>query len=210
LDGNFEIYLMDINGGNLTQLTDNIGSLYAPEISPKGNRIVFTAEAGGNQAIWIMKLDGSNARPIYDSPGGDIDPTWSPDGSQILFASDQSGETQLYIMNADGSRASPVSVNESKIGGRSDWSPNGFLLGFYAGSTGDHNLFFLEPNGRAEQQITDGGDNLSPSFSPDSQWITFTSYREGNNEIYVMHLGSLETYRLTSNTRSDWQPRWGP
>lgn len=210
-DGNFEIYMMDVRGRDLVRLTNNItGNAYAPEISPKGNRIVFTAESGGVQQIWVMKIDGSNPHPLFESSGMDIDPTWSPDALQVAFASAASGNTLLYIANLTKDNVYLVMRDEMAIGGRSSWSPDGIWLAFYSGQRGDRNIYIVSPQGGGLQQLTFGGDNLGPSFSPDSQWIAFTSYRDGNNEIYILHLNDMKLYRITVNTTSDWQPRWGP
>jgi Tol biopolymer transport system component len=59
------------------------------------------------------------------------------------------------------------------------------------------------------KQLTSAGDNLGPSWSPDGDWIAFTSFRDGNNEIYIMHPDGTQQVRLTNNLISDWQPRWG-
>jgi TolB protein len=64
-------------------------------------------------------------------------------------------------------------------------------------------------NTREITRLTNGGDNLGPSWSPDGEWIAFTSFRDGNNEIYVMRPDGSSLYNLTDNPISDWQPRWG-
>jgi Tol biopolymer transport system component len=73
----------------------------------------------------------------------------------------------------------------------------------------------MDLDGSNVQQVTDGGNNLAPSFSPDGGWIVFTSYRdryrdENGCEIYIMNLDGDRTIRLTDNETCDWQPRWGP
>lgn len=40
-------------------------------------------------------------------------------------------------------------------------------------------------------------------------WIAFISFRDGNNEIYIIHPDGTDLTRFTNNSISDWQPRWG-
>jgi Tol biopolymer transport system component len=58
--------------------------------------------------------------------------------------------------------------------------------------------------------LTEGSDNRGPTFSPDGAWIAFTSIRDGDNEIYAIRPDGTGLTQLTTNTRPDWQPRWGP
>jgi TolB protein len=210
MDGNFEIYMMDINGENLKKLTADIGNLFAPEISPKENRIIFTRESGGLQAIWVMKLDGKNPHPLFESGGFNIDPTWSPNAMQVAFASAVGGETSLYIIDLTSNKVQQMSPKGLTIGGRSSWSPVGEWLAFYAGEKGSRNLYTVSVLHQELIQITDGGDNLAPSYSTDGKWLAFTSFRDGNNEIYIQSLLDLGVFRLTNEPNADWQPRWGP
>lgn len=202
--GNFEIYSMDVNGNNLTKLTNGIGALYAPELSPNGDWIVFTNHGKG---LWLMRPDGRNPRAL--TTRDDIDPTWSPDGSMIAFASSRAGARQLFVMNADGSNVQQV-TSLTDMGGRNTWSPDGAKLAFYRGSFGDRNIYVINIDGTGLVKLTNGGDNLAPSWSPDGQWIAFTSFRDGNNEIYIMRPDGTDVRRLTNSPISDWQPRWGP
>ena len=201
--GGFEIYSIHMNGKDLQRLTKNLGSLYAPELSPDGERIVFTNHGNG---LWVMKPDGDKPHPITFRD--DIDPTWSPDGSMIAFASSRSGGRQLYVVDADGSNVRQV-TDLNNMGGRSTWSPDGTKLAFYRGPAGDHDIFVINVDGTGLERLTDGGDNLGPSWSPDGNWIAFTSFRDGNNEIYIMRPDGTQVTRLTNSPISDWQPRWG-
>ena len=71
-DGKYEIYIMDRNGSNLKQLTDNpIGnSQFSPNtyplFSPDGSKIAFSSDRNGNEEIYIMNIDGSNVQLVSD------------------------------------------------------------------------------------------------------------------------------------------------
>lgn len=215
--GDFEVMAMDLNGQNMRQLTSSMGDNYAPAISPDGSRIVFASTFGGGQNIWVINIDGSNPIRLTRDSRDDIDPVWSPDGMQISFTSSRNGAGTLMIMNADGSNLRPV-THGINVEGRNDWSPDGRLLAFYAGPAGDKNIYLIDATCADMQggcgpdqvrQLTTGGNNKGPGFSPDGQWITFASQLDGDNEIFVTRIDGSESYQLTSNRRADWQPRWG-
>ncbi len=213
MDNIYEIYEVDLASGVITRLTDRLGVLKAPEISPDGRFIVFgNGDANGRESIWIMDRDGGNPRELY-APGWD--PTWSPDGERILFASlAADGSIQLFIIGRDGSGLVQAS-RISGMRGRSDWSPDGSTLATYAGERWHREIYFMNTDGSNLRAVTDGGDNLAPSFSPDGEWVAFMSYRDHYQdvlgcEIYVMRISDSYVLRLTYNEYCDWQPRWGP
>jgi TolB protein len=220
-NGPFNIYSMNTSGGDLQQLTRNIADNYAPELSPDGTRIVFTSTFGesGDQNIWVMNANGSNPFRLTDSTANDIDPSWASDGTQISFTSNRSGTNELFIMNADGSNLRQMTSSMS-IGGRNAWSVDGNWLTFYAGPGSDKDVYIvpiecsLLGSGCTRsliRQLTYGGSNKGPSFSPDGQWITFASARDGNNDIFIMRLDGSDVRQLTfsQSPNVDWQPRWG-
>jgi len=212
-NGVYQIYESDL-AGTLRQVTTSSGASLAPALSPDGTRIVFTYQLANNQTIWVINRDGTDAHPVEAEYQGDgWDPVWSPDGSQILFASNRTGPVQLYVIKADGSELRQV-TEISGIRGRSDWAPDGATLATYVGERWVREIYLFDASGENPRPITSGGNNLAPSFSPDGQWIAYTSYRDGymdnsGCEIYTMRVDGTQVTRLTNNTYCDWQPRWG-
>ena len=204
---------MDLQG-NTTRLTNEIGNLYAPEISPNGKYIVFTNDYDQFAKIWIMNRDGGNPHEIYRHEGSDaLDPSWSPDGSQILFAVGLGNDKQLHISDIYGANVRRVdSVYSTR--GRSDWSPDGLTIASYTGESWYREIFLVNIDGSNPRLISDGGNVLAPNFSPDGMWIAITGYidRYGDDdgcEIYIMRIDGSDMRRLTNNTYCDWQPQWG-
>ena len=211
----YEIYSLDLNNSKLDQLTNRMGVLNAPEVSPDGTSIVFTRgnPNNGQLQIAIMDRNGENASNIPQVFGWD--PTWSPDGKQILFASGPEAGVQLFVINRNGKGLHQV-TNLPQIRGRSDWSPDGQWIVTYAGPAWHREVYIMRADDSNRRQLTpSGGNSQGPSFSPDGKWVAFTAYfdKYGDDhgcEIYVIRMDGTDLRRLTNNDYCDYQPRWGP
>jgi TolB protein len=211
----YEIYEMNLATGDVVQLTNKLGNLNAPEISPDGKHIIFKMYSANTDknVIWMMDRDGKNADKISRVVGWD--PTWSPDGGTILFASDMDGAIQLFRMSVNGKELHRVS-NLPAIRGRSDWSPDGQFIVTYSGDPWKHEVYIMTADGLNARVLSPaGGNSQGASFSPDGKWVTFTSYYDHHGdeqgcEIYIMRVDGTDLRRLTDNDYCDYQPRWGP
>jgi len=211
----YEIYNLNLKDGSLDQLTNRMGALNAPEVSPDGSSITFTRgnPNNGQLQIMVMERNGENAGNLPQIFGWD--PTWSPDGKQILYASGPEGGVQLFVVNRNGNGLHQVS-NLPAIRGRSDWSPDGQSIVTYSGPSWHREVYIMNADGSNARQLTpSGGNSQGPSFSPDGKWVTFTAYfdKYGDDhgcEIYVIRTDGTDLRRLTNNDYCDYQPRWGP
>jgi TolB protein len=211
----YEIYSLDLNDGNADRLTNRLGVLNAPEVSPDGTSITFTRgnPSNGNLQIMVMDRNGEDVGNIPQIFGWD--PTWSPDGKQILFASGSEGNVQLFTVNRNGGGLQQV-TNLPAIRGRSDWSADGQSIVTYVGPSWNREVYIMNADGSNARQLTPrGGNSQGPSFSPDGKWVVFTAYfdeyRDDHGcEIYIIRTDGTDLRRLTNNNYCDYQPRWGP
>jgi tol-pal system beta propeller repeat protein TolB len=210
----YDIYVMNLATGNVAQLTNRLGSLKAPEISPDGKSIIFTLWSGNTNKniLWMMDRDGQHADKISRVVGWD--PTWSAEGKYILFTSDIDGAIQLFRIGINGKDLHRVS-DLPAIVGRSDISPDGQFIVTSSGGSWKHEVYIMTVDGLNARVLSPaGGNSQSPSFSPDGQWIAFTSYYdhpsdENGCEIYILRVDGTDLRRLTNNDYCDYQPRWG-
>src|SRR4051812_24160996 len=120
-DGNAQIYIMNPDGSNQTNISRNQFNETQPVWSPAGNQIAFESDRDSNTEICVMNADGNNQRCLtsnktidghFDkSKPEDHSPSWSPDGSQIAFYSTRNGNPEVFVMNADGSNPHDISNN---------------------------------------------------------------------------------------------------
>ena len=134
----YDIFVADLEGNIVDQLTNEVGYDAEPTVSPKGDKIVFTSTRSGDLELYTMNLDGSDVKQITDELGYDGGAFFSPDGSKIIFRSSrpkteqeikeykdllveglvEPTEMELYICNADGS-----DLRQLTDLGNANWSP---------------------------------------------------------------------------------------
>ncbi|MCD1295891.1 hypothetical protein CUJ83_12885 [Methanocella sp. CWC-04] len=143
----WDIYVLDLETGEETRLTDNRVIDGHPDWSPDCTKLVFGSfrDAQGNPSgaadIYVINIDGTGLKRLTDSPYEDNDPEWSPDGTKIAFKSTrdtlQSAREEIYVMDSDGSNIRKLTTTS---GSQSDhdpsWSPDSSEIVFtrYEGS----------------------------------------------------------------------------
>jgi Tol biopolymer transport system component len=100
--GTYEIWVLDLETGARTRLTENHSHEFFPAWSPDGTRVAFSSDASGDYEVWSMNVDGTNQTQLTHSPGIDSRPSWSPDGDAIAFTSRRGGKLGVWVMNTDG------------------------------------------------------------------------------------------------------------
>ena len=112
-----EIWIMDADGGNRKQLTDNDFDDARPRWSPDGKHILFESTRDGRRSIYIMDAEGGNVRRVTDATVEDKYPAWSNDGRAVLFSSTGGGiDWELYWINVDGSGLRRLTWSEGEDG----------------------------------------------------------------------------------------------
>ena len=126
-DWEWEIYVMDTDGGNQRNLSNAPGDDQYPSWSPDGMQIVFTADRSGkdwNRQIYVMNADGGNPQNLTNNPDDDgwpddRYPSWSPDGAHIVFTARREEHVEnklavtyeIYVMDVDGGNLQNLTNN---------------------------------------------------------------------------------------------------
>ena len=117
----WEIYVMDNDGGNQRNLSNNPAEDMDPSWSPDGKWIAFASDREAewpNYDIYVMGANGGNQRRLTNDRHNDRSPSWSPDGKRIAFVSTRDGNAGIYVMDADGGNQRRLTKNR-----RGDISP---------------------------------------------------------------------------------------
>jgi Tol biopolymer transport system component len=144
---NYEIYVIEADGQNLTRLTNSPGLDEAPAWSPDGTKILFESARSSPVDIYSMNADGSGVTRQTFS-GKALDPAWSPDGTKIAFsgyAPSDPDDREIVIVDSNFGNPVDLTNDPSAPEWSPDWSPNGQSLAFgedYCGYVSECTSFY--------------------------------------------------------------------
>ncbi|MGA3081907.1 MAG: translocation protein TolB [Terracidiphilus sp.] len=217
--GTKEIWQMDYDGQNQHAVT-HLGSIsISPRISPDNSRLAFASLGHDGWAIRMYSLELGRlvSFPAGTAGGSNQSPAWSGDGTKIAFSSSRSGDSQIWVADASGSNLHSITAfrgpNVSPT-----WNPktNTQLAWVGAHSTGEPQIYTMDQDGTSVQRLTDSGYAISPSWSPNGQFLAFSWNRKygpgdpGGQDIYVMDIASKRWLQVTHESGSNDFPSWAP
>ncbi len=128
-DSGAEVFIANIAGTSVTQLTRNEFSEEHLSWSPDGKRLVFASalkDMGGYlmNDIFVIGADGSGIVQLTNNASANLDPSWSPDGKRIVFTRDR----DIYVLELD--TMNETRLTDDGLDMRPVWSPAGDRIAF--------------------------------------------------------------------------------
>lgn len=206
-----ELYIVDIDGTNMRQLTTNGLNNYLPAWSPDGSKIAYISGKTGwdSHEVYLINVDGSGETNLTNNNVQEYGVAWSPDGSKIAYGSKLDGDMQIYTMNPDGTDQRPLPTPAA--GMAPSWSPDGTQVVFVSERSGNSDIFVMDADGNNQQPIVTGDAwDYLPSWSPNGAQITFTSTRGGDPAIFVIPAGGGEPDQISGKGLIADVASWSP
>jgi TolB protein len=214
--GNKEIWVMDYDGEDQHAIT-RLGSIsISPRVSPDNSRVAFSSLGKEGWSIRMYSLELGRMVNFTSPAGTTLSPAWSSDGSKLAFSSSKTGDPEIYTSDASGGALSRVTAfrgpDVSPV-----WNPksNG-QIAWVSGRSGLPQIYIMDSDGANVQRMTDGGYAISPSWSPNGQFLAFSWNRKygpgapGGQDIYIMDIASKRWIQLTHDSGSNDFPSWSP
>ena len=178
----------------------------SPRWSPDGRELAFASNRDGDcSQLYVLPLRGGEARRLTNTKESVREPAWSPDGTRLAFVART--RDPLYEEEDEGKRA-----------------PHRFTRLFFKfddeGWTGDRRqqVYVVASDGSTEPvQLTEGDfESMSPTWSPDSEWIAFSSARDDDwdtrifSDLFVVAAGGGAPRKITGSDGQCAFPAWSP
>ena len=192
--GNLDLWVVNRDGTDLTQLTtDPAEDLYGVW-SPDGERIAFLSTRSKEVAIWTMHSDGTDQRQITAGGNGDWGMSWSPLGNMIAF-----GSTRFSAQN-EPKVALPEELNLS-------------FERILVGGIPSRAIWTVDLRTLTLKKLTDENEReyyYNPVWSPDGMKIAYISDKAGTEDIWIMDHDGSYPVQLTSSDWFEVFPVWSP
>jgi len=205
--GNKEIYLMDIDGGNIRQLTNDRVISLGPKFSKDGGLIAYTSYLKGYADVWIIDLAGGNKRRVSFYPGINSGAAFSPDGSLLALTLSKDGNTELYTISSNGGSPNRLTTTRGTEATPS-WSPDGQKIVYVSDDRGSAQIFIKPVSGGPGTLLrTNSTYTTEPVWSPDGKSIAYSIRSSGQSQIGLTVIASGEQKILTK-TGANETPAW--
>jgi len=214
--GHKEIWAMDYDGANQRQVTHQNSISLSPRISPDGSRLAFSSITKSGWEILMYSMDLNRLVSFTRFGGSNFSPAWSGDGTKLAFSSSRSGDPEIYVVDQSGANLKRITSSKGP-----DVSPvwnrkTNAQIAWVSGRTGLPQIFTMEADGTNVQRLTDQGYAVSPSWSPNGQFLALAWTRHygpgapGSEDLYLMDVASKQWVQLTHDGGRNDFPSWSP
>ncbi len=201
-----QIYIINVDGTGIRQITNEQDGACQPDWSPDGKRLVYVSPCRQKQdfyqgsSLYLIDANGENRTPLPTSLGGDFEPAWSPDGKRIAFTSLRDGYMEIYMINLETNLVTRLTraqdISRGVHARMPAWNPIGFQLAYVlkrAGTTQiwvttDGDVYLPKPNEQLAQTGNTTNDFL-PVWTRDGQFVLFSETNfEGTVPAWLMSI----------------------
>lgn len=191
-------------------VTGPTGPYAAPRLSPDGKRIAFSTLVPGNRNIWLLDLvRGGTVTPVTDD-GVSEGPVWADEGKRLAFISAAGRVRRLLWKRVDVNEAPEVLTTRDNLGWVHTWTSKGSTLAFVdLDATTQADVWQLSVAGDRQPRpiLNSRHQEAQPDFSPDGNWLAYSSSLSGRLEVYVQEYPRAVVAKPVS-TGGGQAPHW--
>ena len=212
-DGDMELYSLNLDTDEVTQLTSNTFTDKHPDLSADRSKIAFVSDRDGSWGIYTGDVEGNETPELVVNIGGSYygHPAWSPDGSMIVY----DDNFEIFSVKIDGTEKTNLTDTVFTNEYDPNWSPDGSKIAFYSNADGDYDIYTIASDGAGGWQdpvkITDNSViDQQPCWSPDGTRIAYSSRIDSRYDIFTIDINTREVVNLTNTSgESETSPSWG-
>lgn len=212
---NIDLKVYDLGSGKFQTVSDKPGINSGAIFNHAGDKIYLTLSFSGNADIYEMNLNGTNLRKVTTHHSDDVDPSITQDGTLMSFLSNRPGRAHIYTTDPRGSEKDVKRISYvGQFNATPRFSPDGKEIVFSSWVDNSFDLYRVGSDGNNLVRLTkDFGSNEEPVYSPEGEFIVFTSKKvisrsKAVQDIYIMNRDGEILGQLTQDFGQCFSPVW--
>ncbi|MBN8551190.1 MAG: PD40 domain-containing protein, partial [Deltaproteobacteria bacterium] len=206
-----ELFVMDMDGSNVRQLTNEKGLAVSPAWDPQGRTLVYTSYRNRVPDLYLIDVATRHIQQLTRGDALEIGAHFSAQGGKILASSMQGRESNIVLINPDGSIYRRITSSTINIDTSPNWSPDNSKIVFVSNRAGGPQIYVMNADGSDARRISFVSSNYctSPAWSPKGDKIAFVCRADSGFQLFVSNADGSGPMQLTSmgdNEDPDWSP----
>jgi TolB protein len=209
--GRKEIYMGDVLGRNVRQITRHNHLCVAPRFTADGKHLAYSSYHRGNQNLYITDLGQDRVtHALSRREGLNMTPAFSPDNKNMVVTLSHNGTPDLYLTDIKGQIIEQLTENAG-INVSPSYSPDGKSIVFVSDRSGRPQIYLMDIKTKKTRLLTfQGRENVEPSWSPKGDQIVYTSRVAGSYHIFTLPVQGGSPTQITSGYGNYESPSWSP
>ncbi|MDX6639706.1 MAG: hypothetical protein QOF12_717 [Solirubrobacteraceae bacterium] len=201
-----DIWVLDLDGRDLRQLTPTGARAAAPTWSPAGDQVAYADGRAGQRHIDAIGAEGVGIRALTSGGSDQHAPAWSVRNRIAYVARTPRGDA-IFSVGAGGGKSVRLTHARADDSDPS-WSPDGTRIAFVRGGA----IWVMAGNGRRAHRVVAvaAGPAAAPSWSPDGRRLAFSAGRAGHRRVYTVRAGGRGLAAIGSSNTDAHAPDWQP
>jgi TolB protein len=207
--GQKEVYISDMDGHGMQQMTHCRTITLSPRWSPSGDRMIYTSFRDSETVLFMHDIESGVVRKVSERKGLNISAAWMPSGQALALTLTISGNPDIFLIDTDGKILKRLTKNWG-IDVSPAFSPDGKKMAFVSNRSGSPQIHVLDlVTNQIERLTFEGRYNTSPTWSSLDR-IAFTGSTDGRFDIYTISPDGKGLHKVTHNEGHNEDPCWSP
>lgn len=210
-----QVWRIDADGGEPSQITRDLEGARAWTWSPDGQALALFSTASGSQDLWVVAADGSGEPRQLTEGAMSVDEvrfgaSWSPDGSMLAYVANKADywSDDVWLVDVETGQERQLSQTIRAISTSPQWSPDGSSIAVLGTKKDEYwyldiaDIYLLDPSGGPEvpldMEVYATAYRFDPFWSGDGSQIYFTYQERGEHHMWAVPAEGGVATRVTN------------
>lgn len=206
-----DLFVMDMDGSNVRQLTRERGLALSPSWNSGGNKIVYTSYRRRVPDLFLLDLASGLTSQITRGNALEVGGAFTPGGNSVLTSVTEGNDSSILEVDFSGRKLRTLTPANGAIDVSPKLSPDGRYIAFCSDRAGGPQIYVMDAQGGAATRVSFVTSRYctSPSWSPDGDRLAFVCRADGGFQLFLANPDGSSALQLTSGGDNE-DPTWSP